>query len=101
MSVRTLYDSEENLRTIVFVINQLAQGRSNGTGTVTLATSGTTTTVTAPTCEANSTVILSPTNSGAAATLTTTYISTTSNGSFVITHTSSGTSRIFRWAIQG
>ena len=53
---------EKSLARIVRAVRDLAAGRSNATGSFSLATAGTTTTVTAPNMGAASTVLLSPTN---------------------------------------
>lgn len=86
-------------------IQQLAAGRSNAFGTVTLAPApATSTTVTNQNCAAGTVPILTPTTSNAAAALATTYIpiATVGNGSFVIQHASSAqTDRTFRYALHG
>lgn len=70
-----------------FCIQELAAGRSNANGTLTLAASVGTTTVTAKNCGAGSAVLLFPTTANGAAAIATTYVSTVSPGSFVLTHT--------------
>lgn len=86
------------------VINQLMEGRSNATGTVTLSSTGaTSTSVTAPTCAASSHIFLFPmtsiAQSSAAAFVGSTDVS---NGSFVVHHSSStSTSRLFHWVALG
>jgi hypothetical protein len=85
-------------------IQQLSQGRSNGVGTVTLAVSATSTTVTDPNCAAGTVPILVPTTANAAAALATTFIptATIANGSFVIQHGSAiSVDRIFLYAFHG
>ena len=83
---------EKNLATFALAIQQLQNGRSNATGTVTLATSATTTTVTAPNCTPNSAVFLFQTTAHAGAELAAggCYVKTSdvANGSFKITHAS-------------
>jgi hypothetical protein len=98
--------TEKDLAKIILSIQQLAQGRSNGVGTVTLAASATSTTVTDGNCAAGTVPILVPTTSDAAAEIKngTLYIATTTilNGSFVITHASnSQTDRTFLYALHG
>lgn len=87
------------------VINQLMQGRSNATGTVTLNSTGAnTTTVTAPTCGPSSTILLMPQTSGAAAALATSFVASTNvtAGQFIVSHsTSTSTSRVFGWFAVG
>jgi hypothetical protein len=58
--------SETDLKKIVLAIQQLAAGRSNATGSVTLATGSATTTVTTTNCAAGSTPILTPASANAA-----------------------------------
>lgn len=86
------------------IINQLAQGRSNAVGTVTLTHDGatTTTTVTANTCGPNSAVFLSPTTAHAATALSGTYISAVAAKSFTITHAATSNSDVtFYWVALG
>jgi len=99
--------TETDPKKIVLAIQQLAAGRSNATGTVTLTTSAATTTVTPTqtgTIAAGSTPILTPTTANAAAEVGngTMYVSAVANGSFTITHANSATTgRTFLWAILG
>lgn len=100
MSARVLDTAEKDFRVIVNAINELAQGRSNAVGVVTLATGTTTTNVSAPTCGVGSVVILSPKTANAAALAQPYY--TASNGSFVVTHASSAdTDLTFGWLCVG
>lgn len=104
MTVRVLDVAEKDPRNIVQVINQLAQGRCNNTGSVTLTANADTTTVTAITCGSGSTVLLFPetTSAGTEFGAGTLKVGTISNGSFVITHVNSATAdRTFRWAVIG
>jgi hypothetical protein len=96
--------AESDLKKIVLAIQQVAAGRSNATGSVTLATGSATTTVTTSNCAAGSTPILTPTTANAATELGngTIYVSTVANGSFTITHANSATTgRTFLYAILG
>ena len=78
-----------NLRKLAQVANRAANGKTNNTGTVTLAASTTTTTVTDSRIGEDTVVLLSPLTANAAAAIGTTYISTTTAGtSFVLTHAS-------------
>lgn len=82
----------------------LASGRSNGTGTVTLAANATSTTVEDENCAIGSAIKLSPATADAAAAFATTYIplATVLNGSFVIQHASNSLAdRTFAYAISG
>lgn len=102
MSVNVPFPRETDLEKLITAIRELASGRSNAVGSVTLTADTTSTTVTAVTCGAGSTVLLQPTTANAAAALGTTYIGTVSNGSFVITHASATTEdRTFRYVCIG
>lgn len=96
--------AETDLKKIVLAIQQLAAGRSNAVGSVTLATGATTTTVSTPNCAAGSTPILTPATANAAAELGngTIYVSAVTNGAFTIAHANSATAgRTFLYAILG
>jgi hypothetical protein len=73
---------------IVNAIRQLAAGRSNAAGSLTLAASAASTTVAAPNCAAAAQVFLFPKTAHAAAELAggTCYVSAIANGSFTVTH---------------
>jgi LDH2 family malate/lactate/ureidoglycolate dehydrogenase len=102
MTIGVVSTEERDLRKFAIAIQQLAAGRSNATGTVTLTESATTTAVTDANFAAGSTVMLTPTTSNAAAALGTTYVSARANGSFTLTHANnSQTDRTFLYAIQG
>jgi type II secretory pathway component HofQ len=92
---------ERELRKYALSLQQLASGRSNAVGTVTCSTLGTTT-VTNANCSAGSQPQLTASSSNGAAAYTSTWVSTVSNGSFVVSHTvASTTDRTFRYAIVG
>jgi hypothetical protein len=96
--------TETDLKKIVLAIQNLAAGRSNAVGTVTLATNSATTTVTTPNCASGSTPILTPTSASAATEIGngTLYVSAVANGSFTITHANAATAgRTFLYAVQG
>jgi hypothetical protein len=96
--------TETDLKKIVLAVQQLAAGRSNAVGIVTLATGSGTTVVTDKNCAAGSTPLLTPTTANAAteAGNGTMYLSAVANGSFTITHANSATSgRTFLYAILG
>lgn len=95
---------ETDLKKIILAIQQLAAGRSNAVGTVTLTVSAATTTVTDNNCAAGSVPILIPTTANAAAEIGngTMYISAVANKSFTITHANSATTgRTFLYALHG
>lgn len=101
MTVYVPGTDETDLKRIILSLQQLAAGRSNAVGTVTLTTGATTTTVTTDNCSASSSIRLMPTTANAAAALATTYI-TAANKSFTITHANNAqTDRTFTYAIQG
>jgi hypothetical protein len=77
---------EKDLAKFALAIQQLAAGRTNATGTVTLTANATTSTQTPINCAAGSCVFLFPTTANAATALATTYISAVANKSFTITH---------------
>jgi hypothetical protein len=96
--------SETDLKKIVLALQQLAAGRSNAVGTVTLATGAATTVVNDKNCAAGSTPLLTPATASAAVELGngTLYVSSVANGSFTIMHASSGAAgRTFLYAILG
>ena len=96
--------TETDLKRIVLAIQQLAAGRSNAVGTVTLATGAGTTVVTTANCAAGSTPILTPATANAATEVGngTMYVSSVANGSFTLTHANSATTgRTFLYAILG
>jgi hypothetical protein len=102
MSVLVLDANERDLRRVVLAVNELGRGRSNATGEFTLATSATSTTVTAPNCAAGSVVLIAPKTANAAAALSTTFVSAVNNGSFTVTHASNAqTDRTFGYECRG
>jgi hypothetical protein len=96
--------TETDLKKIVLAIQQLAAGRSNAVGTVTLVTSAATTVVTDKNCAAGSVPLTIPATAGAAVEVGngTMFISAVANGSFTITHANSATAgRTFMYALIG
>ncbi len=96
--------TETDLKKIVLAIQQLAAGRSNAVGTVTLATGVATTVVTDKNCAAGSTPLLTPATANAATEVGngTLYVSAVANGSFTVAHANSATTgRTFLYAIVG
>ena len=73
-------------RAVAEVVNNSMNGKTNNTGTITLAASTTTTTLPDERIGFDSVILLSPLTANAAA--QTPYISTKAKGSAVITHTS-------------
>jgi len=96
--------TETDLKKIVLALQQLAAGRSNAVGTVTLATGAATTVVTDKNCAAGSTPLLTPVTANAATEVGngTIYVSAVANGSFTLTHANSATTaRTFLYALHG
>jgi hypothetical protein len=96
--------TETDLKKIVLAIQQLAAGRSNATGSITLTTGAASTVVTDKNCAAGSTPILTAATANASAEFGngTIYISAVANGSFTIAHANSATTgRTFLYAIHG
>lgn len=93
---------EQDLNKYAMSLQQLAAGRSNGVGQVTLAAGSITTTVNDANVAAGSAILLAPLTSNAAAAITTTWQSFTANKQFVLTHANNAqTDRTFRYAIYG
>ena len=95
---------EQRLHFIVHAIRQLAEGRSNAAGQVTLAANATTTTVSNDAISASSSPQLTPASASAAAewAVGTLYVSAVAKGAFTITHASSAdTTRAVNWHAVG
>jgi hypothetical protein len=104
MSALVIAPDEKDARKIATAINQLAQGRSNAVGTLTLAANTGTTVVTAKNCGAGSVVLLSPLTAHAAAELAAgaLYVSAVANGSFTLAHANNAqTDRTFGFVAIG
>jgi hypothetical protein len=96
--------TETDLKKVILALQQLAAGRSNAVGAVTLATGASTTTVSDPNCAAGTVPLLAPASANAAAEAGngTMYVSAVANGSFTISHANSATAgRTFHYALQG
>lgn len=90
------------LRDAVTAIQQLAEGRSNASGTVTLTANDTTTTVSHPAIGSTAAIVLTPQSANAAGALATTYVSAQATGTYTLTHANAATlDRTFRWAATG
>lgn len=104
MTATIISPQEKDLSRFAFAIQQLAEGRSNATGSVTLTANASTTAVVAPTCGAGSYPFLIPMTASAAAEIGngTLYISAVASKTFTITHANSATlDRTFGWAVLG
>ena len=94
---------EKDPRKVNLSIQQLAAGRSNAVGTVSLSTASSTT-VTDMNCSSGSRVALTAGTTNAAAALSVLYVPSTGvlNGSFQIVHSgSTQADRTFGYVIQG
>jgi hypothetical protein len=104
VSVVVLQRDEKDTAKQNFVINQLAQGRSNAIGECTLTASATTTTVTAVNCGPDSAVFLFPQTANAANDMGLISIDPddVTQGQFIITHASNArTDRTFWFVCLG
>lgn len=96
--------TETRLRILIGAIRQLADGRSNVAGQVTLRANQTTTTVSNAAIPAGCFPVISPASSDAAGEWGggSIYVSSVANGSFVITHANdASTSRLVNWYAVG
>lgn len=104
MSAYTPGMDEPDIKKVILSLQQLAAGRSNAVGTVTLTINVATTVVTDNNCASGSTILFSPTTANAATEQGngTMYISATANKTFTITHANAATTgRTFNYAILG
>jgi hypothetical protein len=96
--------TETDLKKVILAIQQLAAGRSNAVGSVTLATSAATTVVTDKNCAVGSVPLFTPITANAATEVGngTMFVSAVANGSFTVTHANSATTgRTFLYALIG
>jgi hypothetical protein len=105
MSGLTLSPAEKDIFRIVMAVRQLMEGRSNATGTFTLAVApATSTAVAAPACGAASVILLMPQTANAAAALAGTFVlaANVTKGQFVVSHAASPqTDRTFGYVALG
>lgn len=93
---------ETDLKKLILSLQQLAAGRSNAAGSVTLTANAASTAVSNDNFAAASTVYFTATTSNAAAGVTAMYISARAKGSFTITHANNAqTDRTYLYAILG
>lgn len=91
-------------RQVAAVVNRLAQGKLNCTGTATLTAAAASTTIADPRATASSAILLMPMSANAAAELGngTVYVSARSKASFTLTHANNAQAdRTFAYAIIG
>jgi len=98
---RGLNPSGADTREISEVTNGILNGKTNNTGTVTLAVaSATTTTIYDERIGFNSVILLMPTTANAVSVVTSTYVSSTNKGNAVITHTANTiTDKIYKYIV--
>jgi hypothetical protein len=104
MPAYVLAPEEKNQRKINTAINQLAQGRSNAVGRVTLLANAGATTVAAENCGQSSVVLLSALTAHAAAELGngTIFVSAVTAGAFTLAHANNAQSdRVFGYVCLG
>jgi len=104
MTARVVDRNNKDPSVFALAINELASGRSNATGSVTLTVSAGSTTVSNANFATTSHVAFTPLTSNAAAEWKngTMYVSARSKGSFTITHANNSQSdRSFTYGIQG
>jgi hypothetical protein len=104
MTAYVVARDERDLKKFAQAIAQLAQGRSNAVGTVTLAVGVTHTTVAALTCASGSVILLSPVTAHAASELAAggCFVSAVGEQTFTIAHANSAqTDRTFGYVCLG
>jgi len=104
VSATVVNTNEQDLTKFAFALQQLAMGRSNAVGSVTLTANAATTTVTAPNCGAGSKVFLFPATANAAAIVAATYVlsANVTAGQFIVTHTNNANAdKTFYWVALG
>lgn len=95
-------DEQRHRRRLATWASAINSGNLQCVGTVTLTASATTTTVTDSRVSPGCFIGLSPLTSDAAGALGTTYVSTTTNGSFTLTHSNAASvDRTFTYCVLG
>ena len=89
-------------RAVAEIVNGIMDGKTNNTGTVILAQSATTTTLTDARIGIESVILFTPTSSHAAAAMAHLFISAQTTGSATITHRNTGHNDLnFQYIIVG
>jgi hypothetical protein len=89
-------------RAVAEVVNGIMDGKTNNIGTVTLAQSSTTTTLTDARIGIESVILFTPTSSNSASEMAHLFISAQTNGSATITHRNTGHADLtFQYIIVG
>jgi hypothetical protein len=87
---------------VEITVNEVLKGRGNNVGSVTLAPSVTTTTISDIRIKQTMTAVLISRTANAAAAMTNVYISAVADGSITLTHTSTATAdRTFDYILHG
>ena len=95
-------DQERHRRNITTYLQWINQGHLANTGSVTLTASAATTTVTDERVGVNTVPVLQPATLNAASAYAATYVSSVTNGSFIITHANNATAdRTYRYTLLG
>ena len=100
---RKLNPSGSDVREISEIVNNLVEGKTNNTGSITLAVaSATTTTIYDERIGYNSVILLMPTTANAVASLTNVYVSARAKGSATLTHSANtNTDKTYGYIIVG
>jgi len=100
---RGLNPAGANEREISEVTNNILNGKTNNTGTVTLnVSSATTTTISDERIGFNSVILLMPTTANAASSLTNVYVSARTQGTATLTHSANtNTDKTYSYIIVG
>jgi hypothetical protein len=100
---RSLQYGGDDPRNVAEVVRGIMDGRTNNTGSITLAaSSATSTTLNDARIGYGSTILLSPTTANAAAFITAVYVSAKTKGSATLTHTANTlTDRTYQYIIVG
>ena len=92
----------EQVRKIVLTVNNIARGKTNNTGSVTLTANAASTTLSDIRIGINSVITLQPTTANAATAIASTYLSSPVDSAVTINHTNNAqTDRTFKYVING
>lgn len=95
-------DEARHRRQLAVVLNNMLQGKTNNTGTLTVTANAATTTLTDSRIGATSVILLMPTTANAATALANVYFTTFADGSCTVNHANNAqVDRIFRYAVIG
>ena len=100
--MQNVWIGEKRISKLVEAIRALIKGRSHHSGTVTLTQNAATTTVTSRNIAAGYNPQLTPASAAAAAEVASVYVSSVTDGSFVIAHPNNATAgRTWHWNAMG